>query len=115
MPTFAEFWDIFPHKSDQVAGWRASWHLEQIPRPIDKIVYQERLNADLTSIPAFRNCRLTYEHVDTAPNKQPWHTYYTPELVARVIDHWGQDFETFGYTMDFNACIRGEFWTSSSI
>lgn len=114
IPSFTEFWDVFSHKHEQITTWRASWHLEQIPRPVDKIVYQERLLQEFTSIPAFAGRQLGRAHRNP-PSKQPWHSYYTPELIARVHDHWGPDFAAFGYNPNFDDCVQGHYWVGNSI
>jgi hypothetical protein len=113
-PTFLEFWDIFPFKQGQITTWRASWHLEQIPRPLDCIVHQENLDRELQAIPAFCNCTLERRYNVTPPGDRPWHSHYTPELINRVHEYWGQDFAAFGYNPDFEACVRGEFFTQTS-
>jgi hypothetical protein len=113
LPTFTEFWDNYPDKQRQITIWRASWHLEQCPRPVNQVVHQERLQAELTQIPGFQHCQL--ERIHEAPRStQPWHAHYTPDLIARVHEYWGQDFAAFGYNPDFEACVRGEFFTDPS-
>ena len=112
LPSFLEFWDKHPDKVRQTTIWRASWHLEQIPRTLNKIVYQERLLADLSQILGGQGCVLERKH--EAPVGAPWYDYYTPELISRVHEYWGQDFAAFGYNPDFEACVRGEFFTQTS-
>ena len=112
-PTFMEFWDVYPHKEHQTTLWRASWHLEQIPRQVDRVIHQENLQEEFNRIPLFRDCRLATIHPATRTNR-PWHSHYTPELIARVHEYWGQDFAAFGYNPDFEACVRGEFFTAPS-
>lgn len=115
LPNFIEFWDVFSDKTTQLTLWRASWHLEQIPRPVDKIVYQENLNQEILAIPIFQGRSMPSHRHHAAPAaKQPWHAHYTPDLIARVHEYWGQDFAAFGYNPDFEACVRGEFFTDPS-
>lgn len=114
IPTFLEFL-THPERKLRITVWRNSWHLEQIPRPIDKIVHQENLEAEFKSIPAFSNCEMGRPRHKAPASSIPWYEEYTPELIAQVQDMWGQDFAAFGYNPDFDACVRGEYFTDSSV
>lgn len=114
LPTFLEFWDNYSDKSHQNTFWRASWYSEQWPKPVDSVVHQEHLNAEFNEIQLFRGWELRRTNADI-PTARPWTDYFTPEVLTRVVDNWGQDFETFGYTLDFNACARGQVWADISV
>jgi hypothetical protein len=113
VPDFYEFWEQYPLPQHRNTIWRASWHLEQIPRKLNSVLHQENLAQELATIPIFQGKDLGWKN--QAPSLScPWHAHYTPDLIARVHEYWGQDFAAFGYNPDFEACVRGEFFTQTS-
>lgn len=113
VPDFYEFWDWYNIPQHRHTIWRASWHTEQIPRKLNCVLHQETLTQDLSQIPIFHGRNLGWKN-QAPTTTQPWHSHYTPALIARVHEYWGQDFAAFGYNPDFKACVRGEFFTAPS-
>ena len=113
-PTFFEFLTKFPLPKHLLTTARPSWHLEQIPRQVDYVIHQERLSTDLLKIPALSGIVEAIVPHNVSTYYTPWHAYYTPDSIAWVNEYWGQDFAAFGYNPDFEACVRGEFFTDPS-
>lgn len=115
LPNVAGFFRI-PDLADTLRGmWRCSWHCEQVPRPIDKLVRFERFAADLAEIESV-NLR-TLPHLNPGvPSNRPWHSFLesSAEAVELIQEFWAEDFDRFGYTRDLEACIRGEFFVEGS-
>lgn len=90
--------------------WRTSWHLEEMQRPVDKIVYQEHFAEDIKEVPALHGYDVPVEN--TGPlSRYPWHSFYTEEAIKHIQELWGADFEAFGYNPNFNECVDGNFFT----
>jgi hypothetical protein len=93
--------------------WRTSWHLEEIPRPVDKVVYQETFAQDLKDIPSLTNIEVTKEN-NGPDSRYPWHHFYTPQAIEHVKELWEADFEAFGYNPNFDECVAGQFFTEKN-
>lgn len=88
--------------------WSISWHLETIQRPVDKVVYFEKFD-ELKQVPGFE--QLNLPHKNKGPNCHlEWHEFHTDETIRLTQEMWAGDFSKFGYTTDFKACVRGEFF-----
>lgn len=88
--------------------WRASWHLEVIQKPVDKIVYFEKFD-EIKQVPGFDS--LFLPHDNKGPNCHlQWHEFHTKETLRLTQELWAGDFSKFGYTTDLDACVRGEFF-----
>lgn len=94
-------------------AWRTSWHMEQLPRPVDKVVYQEFFDADMAQVVPLRGHKLIREN-DGPASRCHWHTFYTKEAISQVQELWGADFEAFGYNPNFEECMAGKFFTEKS-
>lgn len=96
-------------------AWRCSWHLERIAKPVDHIVYQERLQQDLAKIPKLKDVKLP--HINGGPvNRYTWDHFYeqAPACLELVQTLWGDDFERFGYESDFEKCKAGKLFVESA-
>lgn len=88
--------------------WRSSWHLEQLPRPVDRVLHFEKLD-EINQIPGLEQLKLPHK------NKGPdchlaWHEFHTKETLRLVRELWADDFKLFRYTSDFDACVEGNFF-----
>jgi len=86
--------------------WRYAWQLHKLQKPVDYVLYQERLGEDLRKIPQFAGERL--KQVNTSCSMElPWYKLYTPDAIAKVKTWYAVDFERFGYNPEFQACVDG--------
>lgn len=114
LPSFEGFLR-FPYLQSALYGaWRCSWHLEQVPKQVDHVVYQERLRQDIAKIPKLKG--IAVPHINGGPaNRYTWDHFYeqAPVCLDLVRDLWGEDFERFGYESDFEKCKAGNLFTES--
>jgi hypothetical protein len=67
---------------------------------VDFVGRFERLEADMATICA--RVGLPYQPLprENVSQREPYQSYYTPELVELVRRTWAREIETFGYTFD---------------
>ena len=88
--------------------WRISWHLEQIPRPIDRIVQFEKFN-EIKLVPGFESIDIPHKNKGPGCHLE-WHEFHTPETLRLIQELWADDFKLCGYTSDLKSCIEGNFF-----
>jgi hypothetical protein len=92
--------------------WRCHWQQYKFSKPIDAVVYQERLNEDIKKIPGLSSVEL--KKVNTScPLIKPWYEYYEPEHVDKVRSWFAIDFDKFSYNPNFDECVNGNYFANS--
>lgn len=82
-----------------------------VPR-VDSVVRQENLEADMEQIPGLKSVikiRKRKRTPHASRDRTPWHKWFTPECITFIQETFAADFETYGYTRDFEAVKRGEY------
>ena len=82
-----------------------------VPR-VDSVVRQENLEADMKQIPGLKSgikIRKRKRTHHASRDRTPWHKWFTPECITFIQETFAADFETYGYTRDFEAVKRGEY------
>ena len=85
------------------------YHLQKLPRPVDKVVHTESYEQDLAEIPHFKDVKFSRLN-ETKPMQKPWYEYATPAIIEWIGEVWSEDFEQFGYTRDFEAVKAGHYF-----
>jgi hypothetical protein len=111
-PTFHEFVHKTDFESFMRAVWSCHWHADAMQKSADMVVHQESYLEDMQKIPLLKDIDFTARE-NEGPALEPgkaWYDYFTPDVVVRVQDLWGGDFERYGYNRDFKECAEGKLF-----
>lgn len=114
LPSFEGFLRFPNFQNTLYTNWRCSWHLEQMLKPVDFVVRQENFDQDLAKIPQLKGVHVPRLN-SGPPNRYTWDHFYeqNPACLELVQNLWGDDFEKFGYEVDFEKCKAGNLFTES--
>jgi hypothetical protein len=113
LPTFREF-IYHPELESRMRNvWCCNWHLNVIQKPVDAVVYQENYQEGMRQIPHLKNIDFSVKQ-NAGPKLDPgkvWYDYFDADIVLRVQDLWGKDFDRFGYNRGFEGCKAGKLFS----